>query len=440
MRLLTDPNYNRIVVQMPVRHGKSIYCSHILPSWYGMKRPDHNVTVVSYGSSLAGEFSAANRDMIREWGPRLTGVGLHPQVQSAGHFRLSPPFLGHHRGMGIGGGLAGTGGHLVIADDLVKEFSEIATEEARDAMYRRFHGELLNRAEPGAKFLVIMSRRHPDDLSGRLLATNALLPSKDQWNSICFKALSDEGEALWPQRYDVEALEATRRDYELAGEPWIWHGLYQQDPATAAELCEWPAHYWKDPFFYTGPPPPKPVLRLMTLDPSKGRAARKGDFAALLYGVVDTAGVLWIDDPKLLRIPIPELEDTAVEMIKLHKPDEFGIEANGFQELICQNIYAKAPAHTNIRPYVNTRAEALASLRRGKKPGDSVSGKGKEVEIRMTLSPLLSRHQLRIRDTPQGRILGQQLRDFPLASHDDGPDALTLMVRLWRGLVGGKAA
>lgn len=65
-----------------------------------------------------------------------------------------------------------------------------------------------------------------------------------------------------------------------------------------------------------------------------------------------------------------------------------------------------------------------------------VSTENKEVRIRMLLTPILSRGQVRIKDCPQGRLLGNQLRDFPLASHDDGPDALALMVRLWRDLIG----
>jgi hypothetical protein len=70
-------------------------------------------------------------------------------------------------------------------------------------------------------------------------------------------------------------------------------------------------------------------------------------------------------------------------------------------------------------------------------PTTGSAGKGKEVDIRMLLTPLLARHDLRIRDTPQGRILGQQLRDFPLAAHDDGPDALCQMVRLWGDILYG---
>jgi hypothetical protein len=342
--------------------------------------------------------------------------------------------------LGIGGSLAGTGAHLIVADDLVKEMAEVATEEARATLHQRFHSELLTRLEPGGKCIIVMSRRHPDDLSGSLLALNNELDPSERWHRIKFQAIDDDtGEALWPARYPIEKLNRIKRDQELAGTPWIWHSLYQQDPATAAELCEWPAHYWNEPFWYREKPPFRPSIRLMTLDPSKGKDAAKGDYAALLYAEVDPHGTLWVDEPRLLRIPLTDLEDTAVEMLKRLRPDAFAIETNGFQEYVATNIHAKAPGLAPIYPYVNTRSEAVAAIRKGANPAFRATGKGKEVDIRMLLTPLLSRHDLRIRDTPQGRILGQQLRDFPLASHDDGPDALALMVRLWQDLVGDRS-
>lgn len=422
---------------MPVRHGKSVYCSHILPCWHLLVQPNKNVWVVTYGSDFATEFGSRNLDLVREHGPALAGLRLHSDFARRDHFRVAPPYVGEFRGMGIQGGLSGKGAHLIIIDDPIKEFEEVVTEEGRDRIARRFYGNVLNRLEPGGKIMVIMSCRHPDDLNGRVLASNADLAPKDRWHDITFPALSDDGVALWPERYPVERLLAIKRELEAVGQSHVWWGLFQQNAVAAAELCEWPAHYWAEPFYYRELPPFKPVFRFMALDPSKGSVRRKGDFSALLYGVVDPLGCLWIDDPKLLRIPTVELEDLAVAMLKQYNPDAFAIEINGFQELIAQNIHRKAPTLAPIYPYDNTRAEAVAALRVGKKPGHSVAGKAKEVEIRMTLTPLLSQHNLRIRDTPQGRILGQQLRDFPEASHDDGPDALTTMVRMWRDLLGG---
>ena len=440
MDMLTRPDINRLIIQIPVRHGKSVYCSHILPCWHMLVRPNKNAWVITYGSDFAAEFGSRNLDLMKEYGPQTTGRTLHRDFARRDHFRIAPPFQGEFRGMGIQGGLSGKGAHLIICDDLIKEFEEVVTEESRDRIFRRFFGNVLNRLEPGGKIMVIMSRRHPDDLSGRLLASNAQLPSKDQWHEITFPALSDDGKALWPERYPAEELLSIKRTLELAGESHVWHGLYQQDAAAAAELCEWPGHYWHEPFWYTDLPAFRPIFRLMTLDPSMGKNKGRGDFSALLYGLVDPQGTLWIDDPHLVRIPVSQLEDMAVGLLASHLPDAFAIETNNFQEVVAQNIYAKAPALAPIYPYTQTRSEAISKLRHakpGQGPGHSVAGQGKEVDIRMLLTPLLSRHNLRIRDTPQGRILGQQLRDFPLASHDDGPDALALMVRLWQDLLGG---
>jgi hypothetical protein len=57
----------------------------------------------------------------------------------------------------------------------------------------------------------------------------------------------------------------------------------------------------------------------------------------------------------------------------------------------------------------------------------------KLIRIRATLTPYLSRHEFRFRNTPGTRLLIEQLRGFPLPKiHDDGPDALEMAVRLMR--------
>jgi len=415
LQTLYDPDKNRLVIEIPVRHGKSFYCSYILPSWYIMTHPNKSVWVVSYGSDFATEWSSKVRSLVGEWGPKLTGVHLDPKYKPRAHFRLAPPHTGDLRGLGIYGGIAGKGAHLIVCDDLVKEFGEVATEEGRDKLYKQFHGELLGRLEPGGKIIMVMSRRHPDDLSGKLLESNAHLEPREQWHRLKFPALSDDGErALWPERYDAKKLRAIKRDHELAGTEWQWYSLYQQDPSTAAELCEWPAKYWQD-LYYHELPEFKPRFRFLALDPAKGKKAKKGDYSALLYGLVDPQGTLWIDDPILKRIPTTQLEELAAAQVKQKNPDAFAIETNNFQECIALNIYKLAPA-AKIYPYENTE--------------------NKEIRIRMILTPLLAQGLVKIRDTPQGRILGNQLRDFPLGSHDDGPDALALMRRLWLDLLG----
>lgn len=410
MKLLATPLVNRLIVQIPVRHGKSVYCSHILPCWHFLCRPNRNVWVVTYGANFAEEFGSRNLDLVREFGPVTTGVRLHRDFAKRAHFRAAPPFVGEFRGLGIQGGLSGKGAHLIICDDPIKEWQEVVTEEARNRIWLRFHGEVLNRLEPGGKIMVIMSRRHPEDLSGRLLDSNSELDPEDRWHEVTFPALSESGEALWPERYSAKALRSIQHTLEVSGTPWVWSGLYQQDASGAIELTDWPPEFFKD-VLVDRIPDFSPRLRLMSLDPSVGKDRRPGDFAGLLAGKVDRYNVLWINDPRLLRIPLDTLEDLAVAMIREHWPHQFAIETNGFQEAVALNIARKHPT-APILAYCSTEK--------------------KEVRIRMLLTALLSSHRLRILSTVQGRMLLQQLRDFPLASHDDGPDALALMCQCWR--------
>jgi predicted phage terminase large subunit-like protein len=59
----------------------------------------------------------------------------------------------------------------------------------------------------------------------------------------------------------------------------------------------------------------------------------------------------------------------------------------------------------------------------------------KVVRIR-TLTPFLARGIMRFKgDSPGARLLVDQLRDFPLGDHDDGPDSLEMAVRLLAHLI-----
>ena len=59
----------------------------------------------------------------------------------------------------------------------------------------------------------------------------------------------------------------------------------------------------------------------------------------------------------------------------------------------------------------------------------------KLVRIRR-LTPYLSRRIVRFKgDSPGARLLVEQMRDFPNADHDDGPDALEMAQRLASGLL-----
>ena len=84
-----------------------------------------------------------------------------------------------------------------------------------------FDSECLERK--GA-IVIIGHRTHQDDLQGRLLAQQAA--GGDQWTVVELKALSASGDALWPEKFDAEALARIKANTTAQD----WAALYQQEP------------------------------------------------------------------------------------------------------------------------------------------------------------------------------------------------------------------
>lgn len=96
-------------------------------------------------------------------------------------------------------------------------------------------GTMASRIEPGGAVVLIMARWHESDLAGFLLREDP-----ENWRELRLPAVCDDpgsdplgrdaGEALWPERWPIEALEARRREVSLALGEAVWLAQYQQRP------------------------------------------------------------------------------------------------------------------------------------------------------------------------------------------------------------------
>lgn len=434
LRLLTDPDYNRLIVELPVRHGKSLYCVWAFLTWYLLNFPDRSAIVATYQQRFSGEWSHKVRRTVEDYGGRLTGVGVGG-IATREHWTLSHPYAGQLRTGSPRAGIAGKGADLIVADDLVANQQEAASPTRRDSLSTWFNAELLSRLEPGGKLLMVMSRRHPDDQSGRCLDANGELPPHEQWHRLTMPALDDEGRALWPGRWPARILQDKKRNYELAGQSYLWDCLYQQDARGDSSIIEWPETYFRDPrhveadgtvgwsIGYDELPPSLPIKwRLLALDPSKGKTARPGDYSAWSDVTLDRerAG-LWVV-PTVRVMPAEAVEDLTVEMLARERYDALIVETNGFQERVADNIVRKC-------------REGGIPCNLFKKD----STENKEVRIRLGLGPILEQKRIRLcTKSSTYRLALQQLREFPSASHEDFPDSLTLCLSLIEHLLRGK--
>lgn len=219
----------RLIIEAPPRHGKSWLISKYFPAWYIGTHPEDRIILASYEAEFAAKWGLAAKALLEEHGRPVFGVSLNPDSAAAARWDL----LDHDGGMvsvGSGGPLTGKGANVLLIEDPIKNAAEANSATQRENLWTWFQSVAFTRLEPGAAIIVVGARWHEDDLIGRLEQSGG-------WEVIKLPAIAQDddllgrapGEALWPERFDVEALESIQRQVGS----YSWNALYQQTPTPA---------------------------------------------------------------------------------------------------------------------------------------------------------------------------------------------------------------
>jgi predicted phage terminase large subunit-like protein len=211
---------DRLMIAMPPRHGKSQLASRLFPAWCLGRNPRTQIIAASYNSDLASDFGRDVRNIVGspEFGEVFPGVSL--SIDSKAANRLNTNAGGSYIAAGVGTAVTGRGAKIALIDDPFKDRAEADSERTRDSVWAWYQSTLYTRLMPGGAIVVINTRWHEDDLSGRLLN------GSDKWELLELPAINPAGEALWPEWYDVPALERIKANIG----PREWSALYQQKP------------------------------------------------------------------------------------------------------------------------------------------------------------------------------------------------------------------
>ena len=183
------------------------------------------------------------------------------------------------------------------------------------------------------------------------------------------------------------------------------------------EGAEWPnshfgEHIWVDEF----PNHHEIKIKTLSVDPSKGKDARHGDFSAIVSLARDMHGILYCD-AIMQRLDSEKLVDRFVQEAIDFEPDAMVVETNQFQHLLAKQILSESENRGTAIPIIQLYNTI-----------------NKDVRIRR-LGPYLANKNIRFRRSEGSRLLVAQLREFPLGKHDDGPDALEMalraMINIW---------
>ena len=325
-----------LAVSEPPRHGKSELLCKYTPAWYLGKYPDENVMLVGYGERFSGIWGGQVRNILGQWGPALFGLRVSADSSAADDWRVE----GHDGGMlsaSVRGGVTGRGASLLIIDDPIKNDEEVRSPAYRDSLWRLWDSTLKTRRTPNALTILIQTRWHRDDLMGRMLREAE--SNGQRCRSVRLPAVAEEndplgrqpGEALWPEMWPVDKLQAIRKSTSS----YYWNAIYQQRP-IAEGTAEWPESYFDSGVWFEEWPR-RWQCRVSACDPSKGKDAKVSDYSALVDVMVGDDGVLYVD-ADLERRNVGLIVSALREHARVFNPDGIAIETNGFQQCLADEV------------------------------------------------------------------------------------------------------
>lgn len=222
----------RQIWNLPARYGKSLIGSQWGPAWALDKRPWYKIALTSYGDDLARENATAVRDLLVAHGD-VFDCRLRKDRRRADRFVTEQG--GGLIAAGVGSALTGFGAHGIVIDDPFKNWQEAHSEARRLHVWNWYRSvPRLRLEEDDSWIIVVMTRWHEDDLTGKLLAAD-LADEGEDWELIRLPAIAEEddvlgrrrGDPLEPARFSLDAVLARARSLGS----YLTAGLEQQRPS-----------------------------------------------------------------------------------------------------------------------------------------------------------------------------------------------------------------
>jgi len=229
LQSVLDGKIKRLIINIPPRYSKTELLINFMA--YGLGHaPDSEFIYTSYSSSLATRSTWECREIVAhpEFESIFPGVKINQDAKARDEWRTVQTGLVY--GVGAGGTITGYGagklrdgfGGAIVIDDPHKP-DEARSDTIRNNVIEWFRNTLESRKNsPDTPVILIMQRLHEEDLSGFLLAGG----NGETWEHLCLPAITEDGEALWEHKHDIETLRTMRQ-----ASPYTFAGQYMQSPA-----------------------------------------------------------------------------------------------------------------------------------------------------------------------------------------------------------------
>lgn len=405
-------NIKRLMITMPPRHGKSMLASEFFPAWYLGRNPHHYVVTATYAQELADDFGRKVKNQIDDpvYQAIFPGVRLADDSKSAKRFHVEGSSGGYEHttaqkgafyAVGVGGPLTGRGAHLLLIDDPVKNREDAESEVIRKKTKEWYTSTAYTRLMPGGRVVVIQTRWHEDDLSGWLQAEHG----HEGWAVLDLPAINAEGQALWPEQYDIAALEKIR----LAIGPRDWSALYQQRPSP--ESGDYFKREWLHEVDEEHIPPRSQMLIYGASDYAV--TADGGDYTVHVVVGLDPEGRMYLLDLWRAQAASDAWVTAFCDLVLKWKPIGWGEETGQIKSGVGPFLIREMMAR-----------QAYCAREQFPTRGDKAI-RAQSIRGRMALKGLYIP-----RNAPWKADLVSELMSFPVGVHDDQADALGLVGQL----------
>lgn len=438
---IEEKNSPRLMIFMPPRHGKSTLASQEFPSWLLGHHADWEIISASYAISLPVGFSRVIKDRLEsdEYHAIFPGTELRADARGVEEWLTTK--RGRYRAVGVEGGITGTGAHVLIIDDPIKDYQEAQSETIRESAYNWYTSTARTRLAPGGGVLIIQTRWHDADLSGRLLTDRQTLleagvprEEMDDWEVVSYPAIAEydewlfpdrtiqvgpeeipEGaillrpkdEALHPARYSALELRRIRNTMPSVQ----WNALFQQNPVP-----ETGEYFTKDMFRTYGqlPDAPENFAYFMAWDLAIGEKS-SNDWTVGTVCAYHFTGAIYIVDMFRARTNAPGIVDAALQMAKKWPLLQIlGMEYG-------QIYKTMAP----LLKEAMTAAKVRFSLTEELKPVN---------DKLLRARPLQQKMQMGLVHFPAAQpwvgLIEREMLRFPNGTHDDIVDSLAWLIRM----------
>ena len=397
----------RVIVNIAPRHGKSELISYLAPAWFLGKFPQKKIIMSSHTADLAVQFGRRVRNLVGSESYRDIFPQVELQADSKSASRWGTNFNGEYFAIGVGGALAGRGADLFIIDD---PHSEQEAKTGRPDVFlpawEWFQSGPLQRLMPGGAIIVVMTRWSKLDLTGMIVSQMERNEDVDPWEVVEFPAIKDDGEALWPEFWDVNELLAKKAAIDIR----YWNAQYMQKP-TSEEGALIKREWWK---IWDRETPPQCEFTIMSLDAAQ-EANTRADYNALTtWGVffneeTNNYAIILLNSIKK-RLEYPDLKKLVLEEYREWEPDAFMVEKKSNGSVLYQEF-----------------------RRMGIPVGEFTPGKGQDKIARVNaVSSLFEGGVVYAPDRRWAKEVIEECNDFPAGTNDDLVDSTTLALLRFR--------